>query len=452
MINYLINLKINYLMNLKINPIHGLSGEIIAPPSKSYSHRAFIAASLADGVSVIKNPLTSGDVEVTIDILKELKVNILKKSENSYVVEKDKRSFKSINKALNCKNSGTSFRIFSALGLLVEGGLVLTGEFLKRNRPILPLLDALKSLGGDYKISKNEIRVERKQKMCKPIKIRGDVSSQFITALLIVTPLMKCNNVDFIEVEVLSPMVSHPYIGITMDVLKSFGINVQERLAENGNYKYHIYSRQKYRPQVYEVPGDFSSIAFVIAAAVLSDEGSIVKINNVNFEDSQGDKKMIDILLEMGSKIEINQDINQLTVFGKGQKCLNGIEIDCREIPDLFPILSVIGAFAKGRTVLFNALNLRVKESDRISTIARELSKMGVKVEEEEDRLTIYQCDDLKGSNIQHDNDHRMAMACMIAALFAESPSQIENVEIVKDSYSNFINDLQKLGANFEIN
>ena len=177
-------------MDLIINPSPSINGEIMAPGSKSYSHRAFIAASLANGVSVIKNPLTSGDVEITMTLLKELNVKILEQSNNSYIVEKTQSSFKPIHKALNCKNSGTTMRIFSALSFLVDGGLSLSGEFLKRNRPIVPLLDALKYLGGDYKLSKGKVHVKRNQKVCNKVKIPGDISSQFITALLIISPLI----------------------------------------------------------------------------------------------------------------------------------------------------------------------------------------------------------------------------------------------------------------------
>ncbi|MFX1388056.1 MAG: 3-phosphoshikimate 1-carboxyvinyltransferase, partial [Promethearchaeota archaeon] len=129
---------------------------------------------------------------------------------------------------------------------------------------------------------------------------------------------------------------------------------------------------------------------------------------------------------------------------------LKGIEIDCIDIPDLFPILSVIGAFAEGKTILYNASYLRFKETDRISAIARELNKMGVKVIEEDDKLTIFHCDNLVGTEINHSNDHRIAMACTVAALYADSSSYLQNSEIVKDSYPLFFEDLKELGAYIE--
>lgn len=433
-------------MDKEIHPLtDNLKGEITAPGSKSYSHRAFIAASLAEGISVIKNPLTSGDARTTIDNLKVLGVKILKTSDNSYVVKRDKGQFKPRKKVIDCKNSGTSFRIFSALSLLVKGGLVLTGEFLQRKRPILPLLNALTAIGAKFKISKNKIKIERKEVLCNRIEIPGNISSQFITALLFISPLLTCKDTDYIEIEITTPLVSVPYIKITLDILDTFGINIQDNLEKG---KFYITNEQTYRAQSYEVPGDFSSSAFIIAAAVLSNKPSRIAINNLSMKNFQGDNKIIGILNSMGANIEFNEKNKQVVVNGNRiQNPLKGLDIDCKDIPDLFPILSVIGAFAEGKTVLYNAKSLRLKESDRISSMARELKKMGVKVIEENDKLTIFHCDTLKGVTFDHDNDHRVAMALVIAALYASSSSQIKNIEIVKDSYPSFIEDLERLGA-----
>ena len=434
-------------MNLKINPSKSLNGEINAPGSKSYSHRVFVAASLAEGVSVIKNSLTTGDVAVTMTILRALGVKIIEASGNRVIVGKGKNFFKFTDKVLDCKNSGTTLRIFTALALLIEGGLSFTGEFLKRTRPILPLLKSLKSLGAEYELSGDTLRVRRVKDLCNMISIRGDISSQFITALLMACPKMKCEKNDFITLEITTPLVSYPYIRITLDVLKSFSIKVQETINEQKLGKYAILTNQKFRPQVYEIPGDFSSAAFMIAATVLSKNDSTVVINNLNFENPQGDKRIVDILLEMGANIEVNREENQILVNGNLSKYpLKGIDIDCHEIPDLFPILAVIGAFTE-KTTLYNAEGLRLKESDRISVMARELTKMGVKIEEKQDKMTIFRCEDFKGSEINHENDHRIAMACCVAALNGNSPSQINNINIVKDSYPDFVDDLLKLGA-----
>ncbi len=438
-------------MDLKINPIsNGLHGEITAPGSKSYSHRAFIAASLADGISIIKNPLTDGDVKITMNLLKSLGIKILERSNNTFIVKREKNSFSSIKETLDCGNSGTTLRIFSSLSLLIKGGLTLTGEFLKLKRPILPLLKALEQVGGKYNLSEEKLKIKRKKILCNKIKISENLSSQFISALLITCPLLKCKIKDYIEIEIPTPIVSKPFVEITLDVLERFGINIQAYL-EIG--RFYITSEQNYRSQSFKIPGDFSSAAMILGAAVLSKDPSSVIINNLNINNSQGDKKIIEILKSMGADIKIDENKDQVIVNGSLESNpLKGMKIDCKDIPDLFPILSVIGAFAKGETVLYNASHLRHKETDRIRAMARELNKMGVKVIEEDDKLTIFHSEKISGTTINHDNDHRIAMACSIAALHANSSSQIQNIDIVKDSYPSFLDDLKMLGVQIEQN
>lgn len=433
-------------MDVEIYPLtNNLMGELTAPGSKSYSHRAFIAAGLAEGISVIKNPITTGDTEITIKNLKALGVKIIKSSDSSYIVKRDKGSFKENKTPLDCGNSGTSFRIFSALSLLVKGGLTLKGDFLKLKRPIIPLLDALKNLGAKYVIYDDEVKIKRIETLCNKVKIPGNITSQFITALLIVCPLLACKDKDFIEIELTTPLESVPFVKITMDVLNTFGINIQEDQKKG---KFYITNEQNYRAQSYDIPGDFSSSAFIIAATVLSQEPSKVRINNLSMSNHQGDKKIVEILKRMGANIEFDETKKQVIVNGGlPTHPLNGLEVDCSDIPDLFPILSVVGAFAKGKTVLYNARRLRLKESDRISSMTRELTKMGIKVLEEDDKLTIFHCDGLKGAVFDHENDHRVAMACTVAALYATSNSKIRNIHIVKDSYPSFLDDLVKIGA-----
>jgi 3-phosphoshikimate 1-carboxyvinyltransferase len=377
-------------------------------------------------------------------------VKIIEKAGDRIITGRGDKPFKFNAKTLDCKNSGTSIRIFTALALLVEGGLSFTGEFLKRKRPILPLLESLKAIGAEYNLSEDILHVRRVKQTCNTIGIRGDISSQFITAILMACPKMKCETDEVITLEITSPLISYPYIEITLDVLKSFSIKVKEDLNEKRVGKYVILNNQKFRPQVYTVPVDFSSAAFMIAATVLSKEDSTVVIKNLNFENPQGDKRIVDILLEMGARIEVNREKNQIIVNGNLSKYpLKGIDIDCYDIPDLFPILSVVGMFTE-KTTLYNAEGLRLKESDRISVMVRELTKMGAKIEEAQDKMTIYRCEEIKGSEIDHENDHRIAMACCVAALNGNASSLVKNIDIVKDSYPGFIDDLQKLGASVE--
>ncbi len=439
-------------MKLRIAPTKKLIGTVNAPPSKSYSHRALIASSLAKGVSIIKNPLISGDVEVTIDILKSLGHRISRVSDDTYMVKGNMKTIKTVKKLLDCRNSGTSIRIFTAIAMLIDGGLFFTGEFIKRKRPIIPLLKALESIGCNYRLTEKELKVKRKGKKCDILSIPGDISSQFVSALLMMCPLLDCKKRNSMIVKITSPITSYPYVKITLDVLRSFGIKIQENLNNEKVGSYLVPCKQNYRAQTYEVPGDFSSISVILAATILTPEESQVVIKNLNFEKPQGDQRIIEILQKMGANIRTLKENNCLIVNGNiNQNPLTGIAIDIRDTPDLFPILSIIGAFAKGKTEIFNALNLRKKESDRISVIAKELSKMGVKVLEEKDKITIYHCKELRGASFNHENDHRIAMALTVASLFAQGPSQIENIEIVEDSYPNFVDHIKKLGANVDL-
>jgi 3-phosphoshikimate 1-carboxyvinyltransferase len=440
-------------MKLQIYPTSQFHGEIDAPSSKSYSHRAFIAASLSKGVSRILNPIDEGDVKVTIETLISLGANLNKVNANEYIINKSVVLQDKNKKILNCKNSGTTVRFLTAFSLIYKGALQLKGEFFQKKRPIQPLLKSLEPLGISFKLSDQSLLVENKKIICKTLKIPGDISSQFISSLLFICPLIKSAKEREINIEVSTPIVSYPYIQISLDVLKAFGIKVYENDLDTKQVNYRIPLNQRYSAIEYQIPGDFSSISFIIALAILSPLDSFIKINNIDFLKPQGDKELIAILRDMGAHIEEDMDSNSLLIEGNIHKYpLTGIEIDMKDIPDLFPILAVIGAFAKGSTRLYNALNLRFKESDRIEIVARELTKMGVKVEKESDELIVHQCVELNGIQIDHENDHRIAMALVIAALFATSHSQLDQAEIIKDSYPAFITDLLKLGANLKTN
>ncbi|MHA1669440.1 MAG: 3-phosphoshikimate 1-carboxyvinyltransferase [Promethearchaeota archaeon] len=439
-------------MKLNISPTDLLQGEISAPASKSYSHRAFLVASMANGPSIIKNALTSGDVKITIDGLRIFGVKIEKLKENYYKVENQAKILKQKETILDCKNSGTSIRFFSAISLLIDGGINITGEFFARNRPILPLLNSLKNFGAVHKISKNTLHIERKEEKCNIIHIPGHISSQFISALLMISPIIPCGNSDSVEINIVTPFSSYPYIKITIDVLKSFGVSVDEILYEDNTAKYYVSNPQQIIGTEFTVPGDFSSVAFIIAAVVISPVDSYVIIKNLDFDKPQGDKRFITILQEMGADIEVNKTQGLLIVRGNlNQNPLKGIEIDCNGIPDLFPILCVIGAFATSKTILYNISTLKYKESDRIKVMVRELKNMGVKTESNEEVLVIHHCDKLVGTFIDHENDHRIAMALTIAALYASTKSRIKKAEIFSDSYPDFIQDMIKLGAKLEI-
>ena len=439
-------------MKMQIYPTNQFNGEINAPSSKSYSHRAFFAASLSNGVSHILSPIDEGDVKVTIESLKSLGANLKKVNLKAYLIDKSVALHSESKRILDCKNSGTTVRFLVAFSLIYKGDLQLEGEFFLKKRPILTMLKSLEPLGISFKLSDKSLMIKTKQIVCKRIEIPGNISSQFISSLLFVCPLIKSTEEKEIIIEVTTPIVSYPYIKISLDVLKAFGIEIYENETDTNSLNFRIPLNQRYTATEYRIPGDFSSISFIIALAVLSPLDSFIKIKNIDFAKPQGDKKLIAILREMGAQIE--EDINSRSLLIKGNiktHPLTGIEVDVKDIPDLFPILAVIGAFSQGSTRLYNALNLRYKESDRIEVMAREMTKMGVKVEKKRDELIIHHCVEIKGIQIDHESDHRIAMALIIAALFAKSRSEIKRIEIVNDSYPGFITDLLKLGANLKI-
>lgn len=439
-------------MDLEIFPIKTLKGKITTPPSKSYSHRAFFIAGLAEAISVINNPLTVGDVEVTINALKSLGVKILKEKENKFLVNFQKTKLIAPEVPIDCKNSGTTFRILCALGLLSKNGIRLTGEFLKKKRPILPLLEAIKLLGAVIEVNEDEISIKPVNVIPKRIKLPGDVSSQFITALLLITPLLKCKGRDATIIELTSPLTSHPYIYLTLDMLDQAGITIKQEISEDLMGNLVIPCSQYYRGQVYYIPGDFSSAAYILGASVLVKNEPDVVISNLDFDSPQPDREIFSYLKDMGASILINPHEKMAKIKkGINRSPLEDFSIDCGETPDLFPILAVMGCFTNKVMKLYNVKNLRSKESDRVSGIARELKKMGVNLEEHEDQLIIKENTKLNGADLNHGDDHRIAMALIVAAMFAESNSHISNVEIIEDSYPTFIEDLQKLGAHFKI-
>jgi len=439
-------------MDLEIFPIKTLSGKIKVPPSKSYSHRAFFIAGLTESISVINNPLTVGDVEVTINALKSLGIKILKEKENKFLIDFHKAKLIAPEKPIDCRNSGTTFRILCVLGLLTENGIRLSGEFLKKKRPILPLLEAIKQLGAEIEVSEDEISIKPVNVTPTKIKLPGDVSSQFITALLLITPLLKCKGSDATIIELTSPLTSHPYIYLTLDMLDQAGITIKQEISESLMGNLVIPCSQYYRGQIYNIPGDFSSAAYILGAAALVENELEVIFNNLDSTSPQGDREIITYLSELGAKILINPHDKMVKIKkGINRNSSEDISIDCRETPDLFPILAVMGCFTNKVMRLYNIKNLRSKESDRVSGISRELKKMGANLEEKEDELILKKNTKLNGADLNHGEDHRIAMALIIAAMFAESNSHISNVEIIEDSYPTFIEDLQKLGAHFKI-
>ena len=412
-----------------------LSGWIKVPPSKSYTHRAIIASALSIGLSKVANPLFSDDTLATVEACKSLGV-FVEKVKNGFLIE-GKEKLKAPEKPINCKLSAATLRFMVAVACLAEGKTILTGENGLLKRPIEPLIQALNQLGVNCKSSNGfpPVTVYGGNLKGGKTSIVGNVSSQFISGLLFISPLAKNN----VEICLTTPLESKPYVQLTLEILKKHGINIEVL----GNHeKYLVEGNQQYKPFNHTVPGDFSSASFLMAAAILT--GSNIKIYGLDcLTPNQPDMQILSILKNMGVKIKIEKDF--VEIFG-GE--ISGIDLDAKDIPDLVPVCVVLACYAKGKTTIKNIRRLRIKESDRVKTIMVELKKMGAKIKKFENMFQIEGLNKLKGATINPHNDHRIAMACTVAALKAEGKTTILNAECVNKSYPNFYKDLQQIGVN----
>ncbi|MCS7115869.1 MAG: 3-phosphoshikimate 1-carboxyvinyltransferase [Nitrososphaerota archaeon] len=417
-----------------------LSGTIIAPPSKSYTHRALILSMLSDGRSVITNPLYSQDTCATINACKSLGAEIFEEGER--VVVKGRSILNPPDDIINVENSGTTLRIITAVSSLTSSGYtVITGDASIRRRPMQPLLDALNQLGVECWSSRLNglppIIVKGGGMQGGYAEVRGDVSSQFISALLISSP--KAKKETFIRVT--GKRVSQPYVKATLEMIRRYG----GRVIEEGD-SYRIPPNQEYAPYDFRVPGDFSSISFILAAGALS--GGRVVVEGLDFSLPQADMKIIDILKRMGANIDADEQRGYVVIEG-GE--LIGGEFDLSDSPDLLPVVAILGLKAKGGVRVHSVAHARFKESDRIANLALELTKLGVNVKELPDGLIIEESRDLKFAILDAHGDHRLFMAFCIAGLTSQNGCIVDGAETVSVSYPNFIKDITSLNGRLEV-
>lgn len=410
-----------------------LKGNINIPPSKSICHRAIICAALSEGISTIKNVDFSYDIEATCNAVKCIGADI-KREENSLIV-KGCAPLNIKNPYIDCFESGSTLRFLIPAFLSNGDKITFDGRESLVKRPMQPYYDIFNAQNIKYKNSDGKLPLTVEGKL-KPgsFEVKGNVSSQFISGLLFALPLLDGDS----EINVTSNLESKSYVDLTIDVMKAFGVNIR-----NDNYKkFIVKGKQKYKGAKYTVEGDFSQAAFYFAADVL---GSDINCLGLNMNSLQGDKVMLDIVKSMGAKV-CAQDgsikINPLQI--------SGAIIDVSEYPDLVPAIAVVGALGQGTTKIINAGRLRLKESDRLTSISSELNKIGADVKEEQDALIINGKDILKGGMVDSCNDHRIAMAMAIASLKCTSPLIIRNAECVKKSYPNFWHDFKKLGGKID--
>ncbi|MFN4132803.1 MAG: 3-phosphoshikimate 1-carboxyvinyltransferase [Candidatus Hadarchaeales archaeon] len=420
---------------LRIQPSK-LSGEVTAPPSKSYTHRAFAIALLAEGKSRIRNPLLGHDTMATIDAIKILGAKINRRGD-VWEVTGTGGKLNPIAGEIDAKNSGTTMRLFSAISSLSQKSIKITGDDSLLKRPMGPLVDALTKLGASGKCQGSEGRppvVLRGPLDGGEVEITGKISSQFISALLLAAPLTP----NGVEIRITEELRSKPYVEMTLELLEKAGAKIK-RDAKLMNFK--IPGKQTLKPLDITIPGDFSSAAFILGAAAITD--SNVKVKNLDLNTAQGDKKIVSYLEKFGAEISISE--KTVEVFGGAG--LSGVDLDCADTPDLVPVLTIVGCIADGPTTIFNVPHLRLKESDRLRVLSLGLSRLGADIREMEDGLRINGGKKLRGSRVDSHGDHRMAMAFGIAGLVAEGETLVEGAESIPVSYPSFVEDMRKLGA-----
>jgi len=422
------------LKTVEINPKR-LSGDISVPPSKSVSHRAIIAAALSKGKSRIENVIMSKDIEATCKGLESLgsSIQIEAAGEGRVTLTIEGNGMPNVkNGAIDCIESGSTLRFLIPLAALTGEEVTFEGRGKLVERPLDIYYDIFESQGLEYENAKGMLPLTLKGTLkAGHFKIRGDVSSQFITGLMFALPLVQGDS----TIEIVGKLESVGYIDLTLDVLRKFGIRV-----ENSGYSsFYIEGGQSYIPSDYRVEGDFSQAAFWLVAGTI---GSEVNCLDVDKDSLQGDKEIVEIIKAMGGNIDISG--TAMRAIGSSTR---GISIDASQIPDIVPIISVMAALSKGTTIISNAARLRIKESDRIKSTVSELAKLGATIRELEDGIEIEGKDELEGGAVESWNDHRIAMAMAIASIRCKNPVVINGAESVKKSYPGFWNDFRKLGG-----
>jgi len=423
---------------------HPLNATVRVPGSKSLTNRALLIASLANGTTHLTNALFSDDSRYFAKALQTLGFDVqLDEANYSMTVTGMGGKIPSKKAELFIGNAGTAARFLSAFLTLGNGEYVLDGEPRMRERPIGDLVDSLTQLGANIQPVQNaEGRMQNVQ-ICPPVKIianglpggktqiAGDISSQFLSALLMTAPYAQSP----IEVELITDLNSKPYVDMTIAIMKDFGVEI-----ERSGYQAFKVLPSNYQLPItnYPIESDASAASYFFAAPAIC--GGTVKVENISRKSVQGDVNFLDVLAQMGCEIK-EADTSILVTRSSA---LLGVDVDMRDIPDTAQTLAVIAPFASSPTRIRGIASARVKETDRVHATCTELNRLGVQVEEYEDGMTIYPCQTFKPANIQTYNDHRMAMAFSLIGLRFDGVT-IENPSCVSKTFPNYFDVLETL-------
>jgi len=378
--------------------------EITVPGSKSLTNRALIMASLADGISVIKGCSKSDDSLVMVKALKKLGIIITEKNNELKIIGNNGK-FRSFIGHLNVGNAGTTMRFLTSLATLVPGRIMINKSKRLKERPLKELVEALRN-----------IRTGK-------VSISGNISSQFITALMMIAPVLDKGLI----INITGRKISSSYIDMTIDLMKKFGVKVEKISSRK-----FIIKKQPYKKTEYTVESDLSGASYFFAAAAIM--GKTIKIKNVNPDSVQGDRFFPDLLKKMGCRVRKN--IKEKWIEVKAPKILRGINADMINMPDTAQTLAVVAAFAKGKTKITGLSTLKIKETDRLLALKKELGKMKIKSKVTDDSITIIGGSPQKAV-IETYGDHRMAMAFAVAKLKVKGLT-IKNPEVVNKSFPEF--------------
>jgi 3-phosphoshikimate 1-carboxyvinyltransferase len=430
---------------MEIKPIrHPLHATVTVPGSKSLTNRALLIASLANGATRLTNALFSDDSRYFARALQTLGFDVqLDEATHTMTVAGLGGLIPSQRADLFIGNAGTAARFLSALLTLGHGEYILDGEPRMRERPIGDLVEALTQLGANVvPFHNSEFRILNYE-ICPPIrivanglpggktKVAGDISSQFLSALLMVAPYAQSP----IQIELTTDLNSKPYVDMTLSVMRDFGVEVERHGYESFaiplvNYKLPVTN--------YPIESDASAASYFFAAPAIC--GGTVTVENISRKSVQGDVAFVDVLAQMGCMVEETDHCLLIT----GHSPLRGLDVDLRDIPDTAQTLAAIAPFASSHTRIRGIASARLKETDRVHATCVELTRLGVRVEEHEDGMTIYPCENFRPATVQTYNDHRMAMAFSLIGLRVPGVT-IENPGCVSKTFPNFFQVLDTL-------
>lgn len=423
---------------LTLNPIDKINGEVFLPGSKSLSNRALLIAALANGTTKITNLLVSDDIKHMLNALTSLGVKYTLSDCGTECSVVGGNGFFKVNEPIELYlgNAGTAMRPLCAALAASEGTFVLTGEPRMKERPIGHLVDALTQLNADIEYLENAdyppVKIIGKTLSANTVKIDGSISSQFLTAILMIAPLLTTDTTIEIEGE----LVSKPYIDITLNIMTRFGVKVH-----NNDYQsFNVKGGQSYQSvDRYMVEGDASSASYFLAAGAI--KGGEITVHGVGKLSVQGDKYFADVLEKMGAEVIWSDE--SITVIGKP---LTAVDMDMNHIPDAAMTIATTALFAKGTTTIRNIYNWRVKETDRLFAMATELRKVGAEVVEGEDFISITPPNILKHAEIDTYDDHRVAMCFSLVAL-GDSPVTINDPKCTAKTFPDYFTKLAQVSC-----